>query len=52
MSGSYTLAGVAKLFMEDEDELSVCQDGDDDREIHVAVTDETHLQLRKAISPS
>ena len=52
MSGSDTSAGVAKLFMEDEDELSVCQDGDDDREMHVAVTDETHLQLGKAISPS
>ena len=31
---------------EDEDELSICQDGDDDREI--TVTDGTHLQSGKA----
>ena len=48
MSGSDTSAGVAKIVTEDEDELSLCQGGNDDREI--AVMDETHLQSGKAIS--
>lgn len=43
-----TSAGVAKIVTEDEDELSLYQDGDDDREI--AVTDETRLQSGRAIS--
>ena len=43
-----TSAGVAKIVTEDEDELSLCQDGDDDTEI--AITDETRLQSGMAIS--
>ena len=40
-------AGVAKIVTEDEDELSLCQDGDD---TEIAVTDETRLQSGMAIS--